>query len=158
VTEIRKKQSPSVGLYDLALWPSQRLLPGRIVSVQNRYTVTEGVAKDYRVFDEMFSLEGEHSDALDRKAIAEFRKESVGKLDYRGEDKIQGTDSQKELRIAFNDKEVAQVRAGRRIICVLTRVEWKNASGGHFHLDDCSWMEPPATEGLAHLAWPTCRR
>lgn len=153
-------QRAEVGLHEIGFWPNQSLVPGKPISVQIVFVVRDGVAKNYRVFDEIFTLKGSANGSLDHDAIQQFRKDSVGRLDYHGEDKVKGTGTQKELRIVLNKQEAVEVVNRTRTIYVLGRVEWNGPNGSDFHEDACAWGEPPDQVGgqLDHLGWHMCRQ
>jgi len=157
-TKLDQNKRASVGPYKTFIWPNQELLPGKSISVQNQLVVTDGMAVNYRVFDELFSLLGKHDDEMDRRAMARFTRDSYGKLAYQGEDRVKGTGSEKTLYMKFNNVEIAQLYAGRRFVYVISRVEWRNPEGADFHIDVCSYLEPPK-QGLPleNLGWHTCR-
>lgn len=149
-------QRASVGLYFLQFWPNQQLIADKDISAQIMNKVTDGMAANLRAFHNIFTLRGSHNDELDKRAIEKFRKEAVGKLDYRGEDHVQGTGEQGTLRLRLTKKELLEVLAANRIVYVVARLEWNNATGGDFHLDLCKWMDQERTERLETRGWHEC--
>jgi hypothetical protein len=154
--KLDESQRASVGLYDIFVWPKQELVANTKVPVQIRYFVKEGVAKNYRVWEELFTMDGKPSSELDRRAIDKFRRDSVGKFDYKGEDKVQGTGTQRTLYINLSRKELKQVFAETRLIYIFARIEWNNPAGADFHTEVCSWMEHPTDKVIDHLGWHEC--
>ena len=151
-------QKPVVGLDELFVWPNQKLAAGRKLSLQIGYVVAEGVAKNFKSTGQMFSLEGRQSVEQAKRAVIKFRHDSLGKLEYPGEDRLQGTGGQFTLEMTLNEQQILQLLAATRTIYVLGRVEWKNAAGADFHLDTCMWMNHPTAKLLnpEKLGWHEC--
>jgi hypothetical protein len=157
--KLNEKQNANVGLMSLTPrnW-GQELKPHHEIQFDVQYVVTGNMAKNFRPYQEIFSMGGAFDNVQARKAHSQFAARAALNLDFRGEDRTVGAAGWKTLTINLTGPQVEEVLAGTRTVYIMARVEWNNPSGSDDHFEVCKWLQKPTIKYLTiqTSAWHDC--